>query len=264
MGSGWLGLPVAEKLVADGHQVKLSTTTTSRLPELEATGASAHLVKLETVDSNMQSFLASDVLIINITSKNIEAFDLLIPAIEASTVSKVLFVSSTSVYRSSNKEVSEDDGEESADSSLFQIENLFRASDAFETTIIRFAGLVGGRRHPGRFFRNAKQVRFPEARINLIHLDDCIEVISRIIERNVWAEVFSACSDTHPLKREFYTAAANSLAMPIPDFADSEETSFKIINNDKMKRILGIALKYPDMLQMLDSSDAFIIDDETT
>lgn len=257
MGSGWLGTPLASYLVALGHAVKLSTTTVQRLPELVATGASGHVVDIARIDNDMHDFLQADVLIINITCKDVDAFECLMPVLQHSVVTKVLFVSSTSVYRNCNKVVTESDGEELPQSLLYQIENLLRQAAGFDTTVLRFAGLVGRRRHPGRFFHSGKQVRYPDAPVNLIHRDDCIEIIRRIIERGVWGEVFSGCSDTHPLKREFYSQAASSIDAPQPVFAESEQLAFKIISNDKIKSSLQLLLKYPDMMQMLNRPEAF-------
>jgi len=71
--------------------------------------------------------------------------------IEKSEIENVLFVSSTSVYEDNNKIISESDGEESTQSQLLTIENLFRKSGKFKTTIVRFGGLIGYSRNPGKF-----------------------------------------------------------------------------------------------------------------
>ena len=86
----------------------------------------------------------------------------------------MLFVSSTSVYASGNQTATEADGALSGASPLLAIENLFAENAGFSTTIVRFAGLIGYSRHPGRFFRSGKPVQNPNAPVNLIHRDDCI------------------------------------------------------------------------------------------
>jgi predicted dinucleotide-binding enzyme len=66
LGSGWLGLPLAERFVARGYQVKTSTTSASRLQALAALSTEPCLVDIgETLD-DIDGFLRSDTLIVNI------------------------------------------------------------------------------------------------------------------------------------------------------------------------------------------------------
>jgi hypothetical protein len=110
--------------------------------------------------------------------------------------------------------------------------------------------LIGYGRHPGRFFRKGRLIQNPDSHVNLIHRDDCIEIISRIIKKEVWGEVFNCCADTHPTKREFYTQAAKSIGLTAPDFEYSGTNSFKIISNEKVKRILNYEFLHPDLTKI--------------
>jgi len=200
--------------------------------------------------SNIQTFLQANILIINIPSKDIDAFSNLITEIEKSEIRKVLFVSSTSVYENTNKTISESDGEESALSPLLTIESLFTNSGKIKTTIVRFGGLIGYSRNPGEFFRTGRIVQNPDSNVNLIHRDDCIQIISQIIEQEVWGEVFNCCADTHPTKREFYTQAAKSIGLSAPEFANSGTKSFKIVSNQKVKQVLNYEFLHPDLMEI--------------
>ena len=248
MGSGWLGLPLAERFAARGYRVKTSTTSASRLPALEAVPSEPYLVDIGSPDDSIDDFLRSTTLIVNITSKDIDGFEWLVGRIEDSNIEAVLFVSSTSVYPADSGVVSEADGAESPDHPLVVIENLFRHSRAFRSTIVRFGGLIGAGRHPGRFFRGGKPVRDADACVNLIHFDDCIDIIDRIVTDKVWGETFNACADTHPSKREFYTQAATLAAMPVPVFEDGSDGSFKSVDNGKLKRMLDYRFRHPDLM----------------
>ena len=248
LGSGWLGLPLAEHFIAQGYRVRISTTSRSRLPALAALPAAAFVIDIGKPTDDIQAFLESAVLIVNITSKDIAGFERLVKAIENSGVEKVLFVSSTSVYPADSQLVSESDGKESPQHPLVIIENLFTQNPNFQTTILRFAGLVGYSRHPGRFFRGGKQVTNADSTVNLIHRDDCINIIDRIVSNEVWGETFNGCADTHPRKREFYARAARHLGVPPPVFADSSDQSFKRVDNRKLKRVLGYEFVYPDLM----------------
>ena len=248
LGSGWLGLPLAERFVTQGYRLKISTTSPDRLPMLAALPGEACIVDIGKPLDDIDAFLQSNTLIVNITSKDIDGFERLVRKIQASAVESVLFVSSTSVYPVSCKVVSEAAGEESPDHPLVIIENLFRQSEQFRTTIVRFAGLIGGSRHPGRFFRGGKTVKNPDASVNLIHRDDCINILDRIVANDLWDETFNACADSHPSKREFYSQAAKIMGEPLPDFEGSDDHSFKIIDNRKLKRVLGYEFLHPDLM----------------
>jgi nucleoside-diphosphate-sugar epimerase len=239
---------LAEHFLTQGYRLKISTTSPHRLPTLAALPAEACIVDIGKPLDDIDAFLQSDTLIVNITSKDIDGFERLVRKIEASAIQSVLFVSSTSVYPVTCKVVSEATGEESPDHPLVIIENMFRQSVQFQTTIVRFAGLIGGSRHPGRFFRGGKLVKNPDANVNLIHRDDCINILDRIVANGLWGETFNACADSHPSKREFYTQAAKMVGAPLPEFEDSGDHSFKIIDNRKLKRVLDYEFMHPDLM----------------
>jgi len=233
-----------------GHNVKASTTSKNRLPDLKSINLDPFIIDIEMFQCNIQTFLKANTLIINIPSKNIDGFRYLIKEIERSEIGKVLFVSSTSVYDYNNKIILESDGEESTQSSLLKIENLFRNCDKFKTTIVRFGGLIGYNRNPGKFFSKGRLVHNPDSNVNLIHRDDCIKIISQIVEQEVWGEVFNCCADTHPTKREFYTQAAKSIMGAAPEFANSASMSFKIVSNKKVKQFLNYKFLHPDLMKI--------------
>jgi len=222
--------------------------------------ASAHtlpfILDIGELPANIQDFLRSTVLIVNIPSKDIEGFEKLVTEIERSEIERVLFVSSTSVYENTNTTITEADGAESMHHPLMTIENLFRDSDKFATTIVRFGGLIGYSRHPGRFFRGGKIVGNPDSGVNLIHRDDCVNIIDQIVARETWGEVFNCCADSHPTKREFYSQAARMLGAPAPVFAESDENACKIISNEKIKRVLDYSFLYPDLMAIRFAQDS--------
>ncbi|OUR63969.1 NAD(P)-dependent oxidoreductase [Methylophaga sp. 42_25_T18] len=250
LGSGWLGHPLAQHLSTTEFNIKISTRSVHRLVELESKNILPFIIDIDQLTDTIKSFLDAPILIINITSKNSDGFIKLIAEIEQSSVKKVIFISSTSVYQNTNSNVSEADGAESATSALFHIENLFRDNTHFQTTIVRLAGLIGYERHPGRFFKNGKKIPQPDAPVNLIHRDDCIGIIETIIQQQAWGETFNACADSHPTKREFYTYARQLLGLALPEFLDVEEQQYKIINNMKVKQILKYSFLHPELMKI--------------
>ena len=250
LGSGWLGFPLVQHFILMGHPIKASTRSDDRLTDLRHVNAEPFIIDIDSLPRNIEDFLQANVLIINIPSKNIDGFRNLATAIENSQIEKIIFVSSTSVYENNNKTITESAGEESPRSPLLTIENLFRNCTRIRTTIVRFGGLVGYSRHPGKFFSSGKIVQNPDSPVNLIYRDDCIGIISRIVELEAWGEVFNCCADTHPTKREFYTQAAKSIGARTPTFADSSVRSYKIISNQKVKQFLDYDFLYPDLMNI--------------
>jgi nucleoside-diphosphate-sugar epimerase len=264
LGSGWLGLPLAIELNKTNYQIKASSRSAERLAHLSEANIEAYAYDIDTLEARdnieVHDFLQADILIINITSKNVEAFKQLITDIEQSPIQKVLFISSTSVYRNSehlnSAAVTEDDEEELKACPLLKIEGLFQNTSSFETSIIRFSGLIGYQRHPGRFFLTqtendevyCKTIKNPDAQVNMIHRDDCIGIIQSVIQQNCWGEVFNACASQHPTRREFYQAALKHLGDYEPIFSGQTDSVGKVISNKKVKEKLSYSFIYDDLL----------------
>lgn len=253
LGCGWLGEPLAKYLLANGFSVKGSTTSDEKLPRLKLAGIETYKLSLDTLNDEMLPFLEAEILIVNIPSKNMVGFKKLISSIEKSTVNKVLFVSSTSVYKDINAVISEEMLDYFSDSPLLEIEQLFQQNKNFNTTILRFGGLFGYSRKPGNFFSSASHISQPEANVNMIHRDDCIEIIHQIIKQNKWEKTFNACADLHPTKRIFYTKATEVVGKTAPNFIEGGTLSYKIISNHKLKKELNYTFKHSDILEALEA-----------
>lgn len=250
LGTGWLGMPLAERLINIGYVVKGSTTSSVRLAELTQASLQPFVINLETPDQNPSDFFNSNTLIINIPNRNILGFTQLINLIEYSPIQHVLFISSTSVYASSNQTIKESDSLEIESKPLRQIEKLFIDNPNFKTTIVRFGGLIGGSRHPGKFFKRGVPAKNPRSFVNLIHLDDCINIIEQLIEKDIWQQSFNCCSDSHPTKRDFYTKAASSCGLNKPIFEEAAKDEFKIISNSKIKKYLNYRFVHHDLMKL--------------
>ncbi|UAM99914.1 NAD(P)H-binding protein [Polaribacter litorisediminis] len=248
LGAGWLGKPLAISFLEDGFHVKGSTTSEEKLADLESHNMEAFLVDISDFEK-FDAFLDTDILIIAITSKDIDGFERLLAQIQDSKIQKVIFISSTSVYPSLNKVMTEEDAV--LETPLTEIENLFRDTTFFETTIIRFAGLFGGERHPANWFKNGRKIPQPNGFVNMVHREDCIEIIHTIIAQNCWNETFNVCSNHHPTRREFYTTAKLSMGLEMPQFENNEIYKWKIISSKKVQQVLGYTFIHDDLLKPL-------------
>lgn len=251
LGCGWLGLPLAIKLIANGWAVKGSTTSADKVNLLSNNKIDPYLVHLQHIlalkDSN---FWNSEVLLINIppSLKKQTAGDYLqqmrnlVEVVDGSSIKRVIFISSTSVYPELNKIISDID-EVDEDSALYQSEKLFTQSPNLKTTIIRFGGLIGPGRDPSRWFAGKKDIHNGQAPVNLIHLDDCIGIIQSVLEQDVFGETYHAASPQHPTKAEFYTAAARKAGLIEPEFID-ELREWKVIEAARLIKALNYIFVY--------------------
>ena len=252
LGCGWLGLPLAKALLQNEFSVKGSTTSLEKIPDLEQAGVEPFLLALhtDTIQGNIITFLEhSEILLIDIPPKlrgnNKEDFigkiKTLIPPIEKSSIKKVLFVSSTSVYADENgliteKTIPKPDTE--SGKQLLQAEQLLQSNSNFNTTIIRFGGLIGEDRHPIRFLSGRENLENPDAPINLIHQKDCIGIILKIIEKKSWKETFNAVAPFHPSLEMYYSQKAIDLGLNLPKYNHSNPSIGKTILSDKLETVL--------------------------
>jgi len=260
LGCGWLGLPLGEYLVGKGYGVKGSTRTPEALTAMKAAGIEQYYISLGpglAGGDGFERFFESGVLVINFPPErrediipfHTEQIKSLISRLETSPVKNVIFVSSTSVYPELGREVSEDEEappEKASGKALVIAERLLLENKAFRTAVLRFGGLIGYDRKPGRFISGRRGLTGGDSPVNLIHRDDCILIIEKIIEKDAYGEIFNACADLHPKRKDYYTAQALKIGVPPPAFEDGGEPKFKIVRSDKLKRLLRYEFKHPD------------------
>ncbi|MBO9582854.1 MAG: NAD-dependent epimerase/dehydratase family protein [Flavobacterium sp.] len=264
LGCGWLGFPLAKTLIAKGISINGSTTSENKLSILKDAGINPFLVILsevqgtiesESISKNIADFLAeSDILIIDIPPKLravdpnagkkafVEKIKNLIPFIEKSTVKKVLFVSSTSVYGDDSNIITEEtipNPDTESGKQLVLTEKLLQENQNFETTILRFGGLIGEDRHPVKFLAGKENLENPDAPINLIHLNDCIGIIEEIVNQSKWNDIFNAVAPFHPTREAFYSQKAIKMNLPEPKFSSEKSNLKKVISSEKIETILN-------------------------
>jgi len=257
IGCGWLGFKLAKSLIKKGYSVKGSTTSIEKIAELNLNKIEGFLVHFssEGITGNLKNCLSDcDTLVLNIPPglrKNPEAnyvkqMQYLIPYLERSSVKNVLFVSSTSVYddHESFPVVSETSLTSTTTArQLLAVEALFQNNSTFRTTILRFSGLFGEDRHPATVLSGRSDIKNPDAPVNLIHRDDCIAIIEKLIENNIWNDSFNASTTAHPTKQTYYTAICKSQNLALPQFDHTKISKGKIIDSTKLARVLDYEFK---------------------
>lgn len=262
LGCGWLGIQLGKSLLSKNYLVKGSTSTPSRIFELAEAEIKPFYLIIEPgmVKIGSEDFFNADVLVISLPpgqDKSVESvypgqIKEIINLVRQFEIPKVLFISSTSVYEATNAEVCE--GEEGnpdkpSGRALLKAEKLLFEEPGFQTTAVRFGGFIGPGRNPARFFAGKKNIP-GKVPVNLIHSEDCVNILSVLIEENVWGEVFNACSPEHPLRDEFYLKASAISKLPAPQFTNKME-NYKIINSNKLQKRLNYTFKYNNPMDYL-------------
>lgn len=245
LGCGWLGLPLAIELIAEGHLVKGSTTSREKIAKLSAEGIIPYQIKLfeEGIQGDIASFLNdAEVLIIDIppglrkdpAENYIAKLGRLKDQVDKTSVQHLIFVSSTSVYedREDFPVYTEDDDPNGTQVNSEQLKGAEKLmfSEKFRTSIIRFGGLFGPGRHPVNYLAGRKNIKDPRGPVNLIHLEDCIGLITAVIESGL-SGIFHGVYPEHPSKDAYYKKISEDKNLAIPQFDHNSPSKGKIINS---------------------------------
>ncbi|OAV43470.1 NAD-dependent epimerase/dehydratase family protein [Lewinella sp. 4G2] len=249
LGTGWLGTALAKSLCDRGLQVHAAKTTEAGRDELaQALPLRAFVVKLpEPIPA---AFLVGIThLVITIppggrrfkeatTEKYLEQIRAITQACSDRTKSlRVIFCSSTGVYGSTSGTVDEETEvapETHSSRAIVTVEDYLRSTFP-RLTILRFAGLIGPGRHPGRFYGGKEMaVSRADAPVNLIEQQDAVTAIELAILDHDILGVYNVCAAAHPTKRAFYGAAAGALQLDIKAFEPGGEGD-KRIDSQKLR-----------------------------
>lgn len=264
LGCGWLGLPLAKHFLETGYEVNGSVTSAEKFGILREAGISPFQVVVGESETKIDNpeFFNCEVLVVSIPPRRIAGIEHIFPAqvsqliqlILKAEIRKVIFISSTSVYPDQlqiAKETEVLNPDKESGKGLVVAEELLRNQTAFQTTIIRFGGLIGADRNPARFLLKSTRT-IPNAPVNLIHQDDCVRIISEIVRLEVWGETLNACCPEHPFKKEFYGKAAQISGLPEPEIGEISG-EYKIVDSSKLIRLLSYNFKYPNPMDYLEN-----------
>lgn len=245
LGCGWLGKPLGKNLFQSGYVVRGSTTRHENIDVLKQAGILPFVFNVDELLSRegIRDFFDTDVLVISLphgvrkgkAEEYMSQIRRVLQVAQDGLTQRIILISTTSVYPNLNRIVTEEDADN--DNPIVKSERLVRDS-AIPATILRFSGLYGPGRHPGKFLAGKVDVKDGDAPVNMIHLDDCIGIITQVIQQNIWNEVFNACADEHPTRRTFYTKAALELGAEPPMFLDDHSSTYKIVSSERVKKAL--------------------------
>ena len=177
---------------------------------------------------------------------------------------RIVYASSTGVYGQTSGEWVDEDSptvpwHESGRVCL-EAEGCVRqwaGAHSLNAVVLRFAGLYG----PGRIVRRTILEQGepipgdPEKFLNLVHIDDAAQAAAVALNADEPASIYVVADDRPVTRREYYSVAAGSLGAPEPRFElllpgspeSARDATNKRVANHRMRRGLGVALRYPDI-----------------
>ena len=259
LGCGWLGLELGKNLVKLRHDVKGSVTKHEKLNELRAAGIVPYSIKTfeSGIQGDIRNFLSgSQFLIIDIPPglrKNpdldfVQKVKNLLPHIDRANIKRVLFVSSTSVYADTPdfKTYSEKDKTSEQDNTARQLaaaEMVFLDHPKIDASVLRFGGLYGPERHPVNVLSGREHIKNANAPVNLVHRDDCIQAILKLINLQKDNQVWNLVTPEHPSKEKYYTKIAKLRNLELPEFEENSDSTGKKISSEKIQKELKFQFK---------------------
>ncbi len=265
IGLGWLGLPLAEALLNQGIQVIGSTTSPEKKYALEQKGIDSVFFKLDPhpIGLGFQTLFDVDILIIMIPPKSkhqsaefyLEQLKYLRDLLINSDTKKIIFISSTSIYPKDSSSANYQEQEiitlsNSGNPTLLRAEELFQSNDSFESTIIRFGGLMGADRILIKYFSGKEHVD-GESQVNHIHQVDAVRMIEWVISANLWNRLFNGVAPIHSKKRDILESSALKLDIDPPKSYDQNGTTAQRLIDPSAILKTGFVFNFPDPINFI-------------
>lgn len=264
LGAGWLGFPLVTALLGLQIRVKASSRSSDKLTALKAEGATAIYLDLPT--GNFSGFLTSLTdLVITIppggrrykalaTERYLEQLTALQPFLLKLPELRILYCSSTGVYGDVTGLIDEEEPVAPTTYSAKAVvaAEKYLASLPNPLAILRFGGLVGPGRHPGRFFGGKNlTLSQSDAPVNLVHQADAVSALVHVI-KFFQPVVYNVTAAAHPTKGEFYSAASRAIGLDI-NSCNAGGASGKIVSSQRL-RSQGWVPEYDDLKTFLTPS----------
>jgi nucleoside-diphosphate-sugar epimerase len=228
VGSGLLGLSLAEKFNNNGYKVSITTTTESKLLQLQHVGYNSIMFDSNVIEHYKQlSLIKVDVLIFALAPskcKVISYTDVLSNICNSlHSFSQLVFTSSISVYSNNKQTLTEASEAIELNSIIYQTESYIKQHIKLYY-IFRLAGLIDKQRHPKNFHKSS-EVKEADAPVNLVHIQDVSNIIFASVTNKINDGVYNVCSPVHPTKKEYYGSFNELLKFSEGDFGKTIDGS---------------------------------------
>lgn len=179
IGLGWMGESFAEVCYEKGFKILGSTTQVEKLQRFNQKGYEVCIYDLNK-ENKFEGFKDPINLLVysippSVSENYVEkTLTLLNQMQKANSKLKIVYISSTSVYGSESRIVSEASTikpETANANKMVEIEKFVLEKNG---VVFRCGGLVGKKRHPVKHLSGRKNVAKPKAPVNLVHLNDVV------------------------------------------------------------------------------------------
>jgi nucleoside-diphosphate-sugar epimerase len=260
LGCGWVGFPLAVQLKKEGHHVWGSTRSAQSAEKFADAGIThVSLVVGESPEENLDLLSDLDVFIVayplgarrmsdDVEYQNHVGWIEETIARRLNSAAQVILLSSTSVYPDDAGEVDETCTLLPTGPGLIQLNYEQALQSVFpHLVILRLAGLIGEGRHPGKFFSKSTAIVNSNWPVNIVHRDDVIRFVEKVMETNTANTIFNVCADEHPFRQEYYTKKINELNLRMPVFipACAPFLQGKLVINKRGKEMLNFSYLIP-------------------
>jgi nucleoside-diphosphate-sugar epimerase len=228
IGLGWFGEALGDALRAK-YDILGTTRSETKASHLRGKGFDCFVLNYPQIPS--PELLAVETIVLNIPPRE-EHLDWFKswPWMEGT---QLILISSTSVYGDQQGIVDENtvpDPDTESGKILVEQEKYFLGFK--NSVIIRFGGLFGAGRHPGKFLSGRKNLEGANRPVNLIHQKDTVGFVKLIIENN-FGGTFNLVHPDHPSRETYYQDYCHRHQLALPEFTPATST-FKVINSSKV------------------------------
>jgi nucleoside-diphosphate-sugar epimerase len=254
LGCGYVGMALSRVLEREGAEVVGTTRQTSRLDEIEATGARAILVDAMEPGSLKQ---------VEEWEPHV-VFDMIRPqqigedryttwgtrniahAFLGSPLEALIYVSSTSVYGRRSGEWTDEETPANPSSPIgaarVESENLYleaHRAGALPIRICRVPGIYG----PGRTLRQRlesgayRRLNDHEMWVSRIHVEDLAEALAAAWMRGADGQIYLLCDDEPVSGQEYAELTASLLALPLPPTVEREDIRQELTSSAFERRV---------------------------
>lgn len=247
-GAGWLGNPLANALANDAHDIVASRSKPpyyADCPNLTYLPWRAELGKSFTywqpmIDAELQIWSIPPRVKLLGESFYTSIISDWLAHLKQSSIKKIVFLSSTSVYLPSVNEVTETSPLDT-ESHIYKAEQLIEQS-GIPFLIIRYGGLMGEERFVGKYYAG-KQVDRANGPVNYIHLEDAVTFTKSAISHNL-VGYYNLVAPEHPSRKEVVIASCQKHQLAMPTGFTANETNPKIVSSKKIVDALGLPFKH--------------------
>ena len=230
IGCGWLGKPLAEEL-----KRKYAVQCYSRSPHEDKDLDHVYL------PSTNDKFWSNELFIISISTKDeylssLENFLRLIPS-----SSKIIFMSSTSIYKGLEDRVDEE--------SILVENTLQKQAEELvlsfnrQALILRLGGLMGEDRIAGKW---KSTTPYADGPVNYIHLEDILIIISKLIDKNILQGIYNLVAPEHPFRSSVHKNNAKMFGFEEGSY---NRTTGRFVDSSKLIKVLSYDFTHPNPLE---------------